>query len=192
MSATVLLCVALFTAIYSLLALHVLVHELGHAVVALLLTKGPVTAEVGIGPVAWRVHIGRLEVALHTNVGLWRIVSLTQGILRGASRSEAIQSGSPWRVLLITLGGPAASLLYILLVTGLIKPFAGLRNDYIWVLPTVILAGVAAILWLSLVTSVIPRRQIRRVMPPGAQGNDAWFVYQSLRLIWQARRGRHL
>jgi hypothetical protein len=46
-----------------------LIHELAHATVALTQTEGLVTVRVGRSPAAWRMRLGRLQLALHPRPG---------------------------------------------------------------------------------------------------------------------------
>jgi hypothetical protein len=48
-----------------IIPLGILAHELGHAVVALLLSDGPVSVLVGRQPGIVRIRIGRLRLSLH-------------------------------------------------------------------------------------------------------------------------------
>ena len=81
-----------------IIPLAILAHELGHALVALRITAGPVNVVVGRQPGLVRLRVGRLGVSLHIDpaggVCVWK------------------PSARPHDDLLILAGGPIASLLW--------------------------------------------------------------------------------
>jgi hypothetical protein len=86
-----------------ILPLGLLAHELGHALVALRLTDGPVTVLVGRQPGLVRFRIGRLRFSLH----LWPTRDTDWG---GVCLHEP--AGLPRDLMYISLAGPIASLLW--------------------------------------------------------------------------------
>jgi len=84
------------------LPLTVLLHELGHAVMATLRAQPDVRLEVGFGPIAWRGRLARIDMAVHPLVvpaGMGGAVSFD------ATRASATD------VLLVALAGPVTSLI---------------------------------------------------------------------------------
>jgi len=78
-------------------------HEIGHAIPALIFTDKPVSVYVGsYGDISntFRLRIRRLELFLKLNILDWKI---------GMCRHEEVVSAT-WKRVLITLGGPIASL----------------------------------------------------------------------------------
>ena len=78
-------------------------HEMGHAIPALIFTKKPVSVYVGsYGDISntFRLRIRRLELFLKLNIMDWKI---------GMCHHEEVVSDT-WKRVLITLGGPIASL----------------------------------------------------------------------------------
>jgi hypothetical protein len=128
-----------------------LMHEFGHAIPALLLTKGDVRIQSGIGDTSIAFKIGRLK-----------IVPIFSAAYNGFC--EFAQQGVSSRQLaLITLGGPILSgVLTGISISCLINP---------WLLP--LLRGICAIFFYAnlriFITSVIPAyHTIPRDAPVGA------------------------
>jgi peptidoglycan/LPS O-acetylase OafA/YrhL len=86
-----------------------LLHELGHAITALLLTSHKVTIQLGKQGIKWRVQLGRLTI-------LWY---LGFGAVWGVYQSEGQGEIRPNRNIWILLGGPATSLLFAILFGSL-------------------------------------------------------------------------
>lgn len=87
-------------------ALCLLLHELGHAGVALLIQAEPVSVFVGsYGVASWPVRLGRLQLHFHPNVLTWT--------RRGMCRvdGERLRAASRPRQLLYVLAGPLLPLL---------------------------------------------------------------------------------
>src|SRR5205823_1939494 len=89
----------------------VLIHELGHASAALLLTPHHVQVRIGQGQLVWSRRCGRLELRFHRAANPHRI--LFWDVHNATSGSVCLFSVPPqhWRHVLCALAGPGASLL---------------------------------------------------------------------------------
>jgi Peptidase family M50 len=114
------------------LPLTVLLHELGHAAMAVVRAQPDVRLEVGSGPIAWRGRLARIDMAVHPLVvpaGMGGAVSFD------ATRASATD------VLLVALAGPVASLI-------------GTVIAWIWFASTPDDAGLASLLAVAAATGL--------------------------------------
>jgi hypothetical protein len=116
----------------------VLVHELGHAAVALMRTEGRVQVQVGKSPAAWHFHLGRLDFGLNA------YLPRTGGAAGFAKYSGRVD---PYSRIAFTLAGSTASGLFSALVV-----YLALRAHVI------LLVWVGAMGVLHSVQSLVPRR----------------------------------
>jgi hypothetical protein len=130
--------------------LLVFVHELGHAAAALALLQGRVAVGVGRPPHVVHLAFGRLTVAFHPWIGLWRAHGLC------AHRRPDSWTGE----VLIAAAGPAASLLGCIVTRCvLVRVGPGLLHDALAVMTLYFLtAGVASLVPRSFHTYGSPMR----------------------------------
>jgi len=162
--------------LYGALGLGVIVHELGHALVALLLTQGTVTIEIGQGDKVWAFRAGRLRCVVRRESGAW---GLAHGAVRGwhtgltrLERDEEIGTG---RQVAIILAGPLATLVIAALAVALLAGFAGYQHSPVWLLPDLLLAGFAVCEGAIFVGNLLPW-QFRRPRRDGATGTDGFIL----------------
>jgi hypothetical protein len=124
------ICVVVWAAYFVL----IVVHELGHAIVALLRTDGLVLVTVGRSPGACRLRLGRLAVSLDPRLTGGGDLEGWAAVVAKMSRSERVA---------LSLAGPAANLaVALLLVPAVVVTDGPVRF------------ALAAIVVLSLVTAV--------------------------------------
>ena len=86
-----------------------LLHELGHAMMALFLTSHKVTIQLGKQGIKWRVHLGRLTILWYLGFGaVW-------GVYQLEGQGEILPNRNVW----ILLGGPTTSLLFTIFLNSL-------------------------------------------------------------------------
>ncbi len=162
--------------LYVALVLGLIVHELGHALVALLLTPGMVTIEIGQGSEAWALRVGRLRCVVRREPDVW---GLAHGAIRGwqtgltrLERGEKIGIG---RHVAITLAGPLATLFIAGLSVALLAAIAPHQPSPIWLLPDLLLASFAVCEGAVFVGNLLPWR-FGRTRRNGAIGTDGFIL----------------
>lgn len=119
----------------------ILVHELGHAAIALVRTDGRVEIDVGRPPARWRFRAGRLDVAVNP---IMPLKGRSGGLMRASDRL------GPYSQIALVLAGPTASAIFSAAVV-----YAGVSTHL-----TVITVAGAWGLFLS-VFALVPRKTVR-------------------------------
>src|SRR5207248_2655762 len=119
-----------------------LIHELGHAFAALLLTPHHVQIRIGEGPLVWSGRCGRLTLLFHRAANPHRL-NVWRDVMNASSGLAWIPSAPSqrWRRALFALAGPAASLLLSAVCARLAL---ALSSSTPWIFPVTVLCAMAA------------------------------------------------
>jgi hypothetical protein len=151
--------------------LTVLLHELGHAGMAVLRAQEDVRLQIGGGPVAWRGRLSRIDMAVHPLVmpaGLGGAVSFD------ATRATAMD------VVLVALAGPAVSLI------GTVVAWTWFAStpESSWLSPLLAVAALTGLL--VTVVNLVPM-SIRKRNGAVAWRTDGWHALSASKVLVSLR-----
>jgi regulator of sigma E protease len=106
--------------------LLVLVHEMGHLLVARLFRVPSLKFSIGLGPRLFGIKHKGTEYSL-ASIPIGGFVQLAQGHEHG-SRTSCMDCVSPWKRMLIYFAGPAANLIFVVLLFWLVYSVIGYRD----------------------------------------------------------------
>jgi len=162
--------------LYALLTVGMIVHELGHACMALLLAPGTVTIEIGQGDRAGSLEVGRFVFMIRREPGIHGLADLAlRGWRSGITRLEQGADIGTARHVAIVLAGPLATLLMAALTIATLVVSAARGAAQIWILPDLVLIGFGLCECLAFVGNLTPWR-LRQPRHDGAIGTDGYML----------------